>query len=134
MVDDPSFYLRTGDAGEQVVGSAGHVLTFQEDGTVRGEAPGASGALRATWCLGAATITFAPDQPGPHDVVSEAGTFTGIEVGDTIFIPSVSALVGAFHSGVAAPQFGGLWDVLSKPDDQEMTIQRNAGADTSAKI
>src|SRR6266496_5882176 len=38
---DPSFHLRTGTSGEQVVGTPGNLLTFQSDGSVAGE-PGPS--------------------------------------------------------------------------------------------
>jgi hypothetical protein len=36
---DQAFFLRAGDAGPEVKGTAGNVLTFQPDGRVAGEAP-----------------------------------------------------------------------------------------------
>lgn len=135
---DQAYNLRAGDAGPEVKGTAGHVLTFQTDGRVKGEAPAVSnpGGARATWCVSPSSVTFASGQSpgGPRDIVSEVGTFAGIQVGDTIFFPAVTCLVGAFHSGSAAPELGGLYDVLVKSDDQEMTVQRSEVMNTAAKI
>lgn len=40
---DQAFNLRAGDAGPEVTGTPGNVLTFQPDGRVRGEPPGGGG-------------------------------------------------------------------------------------------
>lgn len=92
------------------------------------------GALRADWCVSPSSATFAPDQPGPlRSVVFEPDTLTGIEAGDTIFFPASTCLVGAFHSGSAAPEYGGLYDVVSKVDD-ELTVERSATMATASQI
>jgi hypothetical protein len=51
---DQAFNLRAGDAGPEVTGTPGNVLTFQADGKVRGEAPAGGGApLTAVWFVDA---------------------------------------------------------------------------------
>jgi hypothetical protein len=43
---DQAFFLRAGDAGPEVKGTPGNVLTFQEDGKVRGETPASGGGVQ----------------------------------------------------------------------------------------
>jgi hypothetical protein len=44
-MSDPKFSLRAGESGALVEGTPGNVLTFQSDGTLRGEAPASGGAV-----------------------------------------------------------------------------------------
>lgn len=95
---------------------------------------GRPGVIRASWASMASLMTFASG-PGPtYDVVTEAGGLTGLNQGETVLIIPSQALVGAFHSGSPAPQYGGVWDVLDLPDDQNMTVQRNSAMSTAEKI
>lgn len=64
-MSDPKFYLRTGTSGEEVVGTAGHVLQFQADGTVQGVAASALVAvLTAMWFVDAGTSLATAAQNG----------------------------------------------------------------------
>lgn len=96
-------------------------------------AGGAGGFVRVKWALGA-TITFAVSAGPTYDIVSEPGTFAGLAEGETIFFQPGQCLVGPFHSGSPAPQYGGAWLIVVKSDDQEMTVQRVAELATTAQI
>lgn len=135
---DQAYNLRAGDAGPEVTGTAGHVLTFQSDGKVRGEAPATSlpSAIRADWSVSnqASAITFAPDQTSPRDLITEVGALTGLTAGMRLFVQPDNALQGGFHSGSPAPQLGGVYDVLSTDGDQNAVVQRSADMSTAAQI
>lgn len=137
---DQSYNLRAGDAGPEVQGTPGHVLTFQSDGRVKGEAPATSlpSAIRAQWSVSdqASAITFAPDQPagGARDIITEVGALIGLTTDMRLFVQPTNALVGGFHSGSPAPEFGGVYDVLSTDGDSSAVVQRSAVMATSAQI
>jgi hypothetical protein len=98
------------------------------------ELGGNAGTVRTDWALRFATYTFAAS-PGPvYDIVTEPGTLAGISAGQTIFMQPDSCLVGPFHSGSPAPQFGGAWLIVSKADDQEMQVQRVEELATSEQM
>jgi len=99
---------------------------------------GGSGVVRCDWALDqhetSAEYTFAPD-PGPvYNVVTEVGVLAGINIDDTIFFQPGECLVGFFHSAVSAPQFGGVWLVVDKIDDQNMSVRRVSELSTTAQI
>jgi hypothetical protein len=130
---DQAFNLRAGDAGPEVTGTPGNVLTFQADGKVRGEAPAASanGALRAKWAY-RDTLTFSNVFPG--DVSSEPGVFADVAEGDLLFIPPLFAAFGAFHSASAAPELGGLYVVTTVIDTEHIHVVRDPRMATAAQI
>ncbi len=115
---DQAVFLRTGQAGAKIEGTPGHVLTIQADGKVKPEpvASSSTAALRAKWAF-TSSVTFNASYPSPNSVIAEPGTFDGVAEGDTVFVPPAFALKGAFHSGSAAPEFGGLYVVSSVSDD-----------------
>jgi hypothetical protein len=96
---------------------------------------GAAAAVRARWGLGgSASITFAPGVGPSRDIVTEPGTFAGINAGDTIFFQPTQCLQGFFHSGTPAPELGGVYLITAKADDQEMTVERVAELSTAAQF
>lgn len=95
-------------------------------------AGGGGGVVRARWGLTSApSITFAPGSGPVYDIVTEPGTFAGIGEGDSIFFQPSQCLQGFFHSGSPAPQLAGVWLILVKLDDQEITVQRVAELTTA---
>lgn len=128
------YHIPVGESGPFVAGEAGQVLGFVSDNELEAVDAG-GGALRADWCVSPSFATFAPGQTGPiRDVIFEPNTLVGIEVGDTIFLPANTCLVGAFHAGSAAPQFGGLYDVITKTSEADISVARNAQMSTAAQI
>ena len=96
---------------------------------------GAATALRARFGVSPAQlVTFQNSVLNPVGVISELGTFTDVNEGDRIFLPPGSCAVGAFHSGAPAPELGGIYLVLTKSDDQELTIERVADLTTTAQF
>lgn len=104
-----------------------------EDVTIVPEA-GAGGVVRAKWALNTSSMTFAAGVGPVYDIVTEPGTLAGIVEGETIFFQPVQCLQGPFHSGSPAPQFGGKWLIVTKSDDQEMSVQRSSDLATTAQI
>jgi hypothetical protein len=98
----------------------------------------ASGVVRCDWALDqretSASYTFAPGSGPVYNISTEAGVLAGINTDDTIFFQPVECLLGFFHSADPAPQFGGVWLVVDKIDDQNMTVRRVAELSTSAQI
>lgn len=105
-----------------------------EDCTIT-EAGGTPTALRATYALlPASGVTFENANLGTVGVVSEVGTFVDVVQGDRLFLSPLSCLVGAFHSGSAAPELGGIYDVVEKLDDQELIVSRVADLTTAEQF
>ena len=92
--------------------------------------------IRSDWALDSASAayTFAPGSGPVYNITTEAGQLAGPNQGDTIFFQPDQCLLGFFHSGVPAPQFGGVWLIVTKIDDQNMTVQRVAELSTTAQI
>src|SRR4030095_5112033 len=92
--------------------------------------------VRCDWCIGggATPVTFATDGGPVYNVVGEAGTWTSVSTGDTLFVQPVQALLGVFHSADPAPQFGGVWTIVEKLDDENLQLRRIADLATSAQI
>jgi hypothetical protein len=107
-----------------------------EDVTIVPDAGGGGGGVvRARWGLGgSASITFDPGSGPLYDIVTEPGTFAGINAGDTIFFQPTQCLQGFFHSGTPAPQLGGVYLILTKLDDQEISVQRVSELATAAQF
>jgi hypothetical protein len=133
---DQALIMRAGQAGAVVVGTPGHVLTIQSDGhSVKPEAPsgGMPGALRASWAF-RTNIIFS-DNASTGDVQADGGsTFVDVAEGDTLFVPPRLALGPPFHSGPAAPQFGGLYRVVTKLDDENLNVTRDERLATMVQI
>lgn len=127
--------LRTSETAEgQTIGlirENGQVedVTIVPDPTPGG---GGGGALKATWALDPdlATVTFDAGGGPTWNVISEPDTFEGIAEGDTIFFLPGQCLVGVFHSGSPAPQFGGKWLVLTTNGSDELSVQRSSDLET----
>jgi hypothetical protein len=137
-LDNPNFLL---SSNWTVPAAACAALVLEGDAYLASQSidPGTGGAsavLRADWSvlLTVSPITFDAGLGPQWQVVAEAGTFAGLGEGQTLFIPPEQALQGFFHSGTPAPQFGGVWDVFVKIDDQNLTLQRNAAMSTSAQV
>jgi hypothetical protein len=101
---DPAFFLRAGDAGPEVKGTPGNVLTFTADGKVRGE-PAGGGAAPVASFFGAdvADVTAEPELNGVFYTAETAGWFRLSWVVATVadFVPGVdSAQLNAY---VGAP-------------------------------
>lgn len=132
---DQAFNLRAGDAGPEVQGTPGNVLTFTADGKVRGETPGGgSAAVRAKWAF-LVTQLFSGSE-GNYGIFTgdNPGTFDDVAEGDTLFVPPAFAQQGVFHSSTDAPQFGGVWTVFSKTDGSHVTVTRLPALATAAQI
>jgi hypothetical protein len=130
-------FLRAGDAGPEVQGPAGAVLTMQADGRVKAVTPtSAPGAVRASWAISTQTsaVTFEPGAGPTRNVVTEPAALTGLTVGMRFFVQPDNALQGFFHSATPAPQLGGVYDVLETDGDSSATLQRSADMTTAAQI
>jgi hypothetical protein len=133
------FNLRSGGSGPPFVGSSQDDAVLW-DTTARawyvGPLPsggGAAGALRAKWAFRANT-TFL-DNASTGDILSSTpGTYASVQEGDTLFVPPVFALGPPFHSGPAAPEFGGIYVVTAKADDQTLSVTRDPRMATAAQI
>jgi len=97
---------------------------------------GGGGVVRAKWGLSAsfAVVTFAEGGGPIFNVVSEPGTFENILEGETIFFQPGQCLVGVFHSGGPAPEYGGVWLILTSNQSDELTVQRAPSLSTTAQL
>jgi hypothetical protein len=128
-------FLRAGQDGAVVAGTPGHVLTMQSDGKVKAEAQagGVPSSLRADWAF-ATSIIFSANASSGDIQADGVDTFDGVELGDTIFVPPALALGPPFHSGPAAPQFGGLYVVLLVIDTTHLNVARAETLNTEALV
>lgn len=96
---------------------------------------GAGGVVRCDWAIISTGATFATGAVGPiYDVVGEAGAWAAVSANDTLFLQPGQCLVGVFHSGTAAPWYGGAWTIVEKLDNQNLRLQRVPELATSAQI
>ncbi len=131
--------LRSGGSGPPFVGT-NQDDTVLWDTTARAwyvapipSAGGDAGALRAKWAF-RVNITFLDNASSGGILSSTPGAFADVEVGDTLFVPPIFALGPPFHSGPAAPEFGGIYIVTEKSDDQSLRVERDPRMATAAQI
>lgn len=95
---------------------------------------GSAGIVRADWAFSDKGLWFATGGGPIYDVTGDAGTFTDVQVGDSLFAPPFQTVLGPWHSGTAAPELGGVWEVITKPDDQNVQLRRDARLATAGQI